>query len=121
MTGVKNELPIAVHHSSGGSARLRAGGTAVALSGQASGSFQVLGGTRYRLCYSARTTSGLLLLVGYTSPVTLASASAVLLDLAFFEDSVREGTTVYFTTISPADLLPAEGGPGDFVYFSVYR
>ena len=120
MTNVKNELPVAVHHKSGGSARTRVGGATVSLEGVSSGSFQLVGGTRYRLCFSVRAASGLLLLVGYTSPVTLANASAVLLDLARYDDDVPDGTTVYFTTISPVDLLPTEAGAGDCVYASFY-
>lgn len=121
MAHVRNKLPVAVHHESGGSARMRVGGTVVSLAGVSSGSFRVTGGTGYRLCYSGRGMGGFLLLVGYTSPVTLANASVALMDLSVYEDNVPEGATVYLATISPGDLTPALGDAGDAVYASFYR
>ncbi len=120
MVNIRNKLLVAVHHASGGSARIRTGGAAVSMEGESSGSFRVVGGTRYRLCYSCRGLGGLILLVGYTNPVVLENASTVLLDFGVYEDDVPEGTYVYFATLSPSDLTSHDGAAGDMVYASFY-
>ena len=120
MTNLMNELPVAVHLASGGDARLRTGGQVISLSGVQSGSFTVTGATRYRLLCSTRSTGGLIVLVGYTSPVTLANASWVVIDFGQLTDDVPDGTTVHVAVLSPEDLSPTEGGALDALYVSYY-
>jgi len=120
MTNLRNELPIAVHVASGGDARVRTGGQVIVLDGISSGSFQVTNGTRFRAFYSVRTTSGQILLLGYTSPVTILNASWIMMDFDNMSDDVPEGSTVYFTTLSSDDLTPMQGGEFDTVHISIY-
>ena len=120
MTSLKNELPVAVHVASGGEARIRTGGQVIALNGVTSGSFQVTEGTRFRAQYSSRTMCGMLLLLGYTSPVTLANASWVMTDLTSISDDVPEGATVYLATITPDDFTAMQGGQFDTLHVSFY-
>lgn len=120
MTSLKNELPVAVHIASGGEARARTGGQVCALNGITSGSFQVTEGTRFRALYSSRTMGGMLLLLGYASPVTLANASWIMGDLTSMTDNVPEGTTVYFATVTPDDFTAMQGGPFDTLHISFY-
>ena len=120
MTNVKNELPVAVHHASGGSARVRYGGAAVSLNGVSSGSFQVESGTRYRIFMSLRSTTALLVLVGYTNPLSHANSSFVVTDLNEISDDVPEGTTVYYMLASPMTGTPVPGGADDYLYVSYY-
>ena len=121
MTSVKNELPVAVHQASGGGARVRYGGTEVWLAGTSSGSFQVEDGTRYRIFLNFRTSTGMLLLVGYTSPPTMANSSLVGTDLKETIDDVPKGTTVYYVLISPMTGTPITGGADDYLYVSYYK
>lgn len=120
MTNLQNELPVAVHVASGGDARVRTGGQVVSLNGISSGSFQVLGATKFRALFSTRSTSGMIMLVGYTSPVTLANASWILLDWGQFSDDVPEGTTVHFTAIEADEFTPIQGGESDTMHISYY-
>ena len=116
MTNLMNELPVAVHLASGGEARIRKGGQAISLENIASGSFQVTGGTRFRALYSVRTMTGMVLLLGYTSPVTLANASWLAFDKDEIADDVPEGTTVYWATASEGDFLAMAGGEFDSLH-----
>ena len=120
MTNLMNELPVAVHVSSGGAARVRKGGQVIMLDGVSSGSFQVTGGTGYRLAYTIFTTSGLLLLVGYENPLALANASWLALDRDEIHDDVPEGTTVYWKTVNPDTFSPYPGGESDSIHISIY-
>lgn len=120
MISLKNELPVAVHLASGGEARLRTGGQAISLNGISSGSFQVMSGTRFRAKFGMRSVTGLSLLIGYSSPLTLANASTVASDTDDIYDDVPEGTTVYFSIIGPADDTPVLGGEHDYLYVSFY-
>jgi len=120
MTNLQNELPVAVHVASGGDARVRAGGQVISLNGISSGSFQVLGATKYRAVLSARSTAGMVMLVGYTSPVTLANASWIVLDWGQINDDVPEGATVYFSTIEVDEFGPQQGGEHDTLHISYY-
>jgi hypothetical protein len=115
----QNGLPVSIHHASGGDARVRSGGTNIQLTSISSGSFQV-NGTRYKLFANMRMTSEIITLVGYTSPVTVANASAMLLDMQAYQDDVPEGTTVYFTLVNPSTLSPSNGSSGDYIYTSIY-
>jgi len=117
---VKNELPIAVHHSSGGDARIRTGGQTISLTGLTGGSFQVQNGTRYRLAADLRTFSTLMILIGYNSPVTQSNASLVCLDLKEVFDDVEEGTTVYFSAVDMSSLSPTLCTSYDKVHVSFY-
>ena len=121
VTDVKNELPIAVHHASGGDARVRCGGTAIALDGISSGSFQVTSGTRYRLYTSLRSTSGMVPVISYSNPATLQNAARLCFDLNEIADDVAEGTTVYFALLDGETFLPANGGALDYLYVSFYK
>lgn len=98
---------------------LRSGGQQIQLTGVSSGSFQV-NGTRYKLYSNMRSANDLMTLIGYSSPVTFANASAMVMDMGQYSDDVPEGTTVYFTLISPATLEPANATPADFIYASFY-
>lgn len=98
---------------------MRNGGTNIQLTNISSGSFQV-NGTRYRVYSNMRASNDMLLLIGYTSPVTFANASVMLIDMESYEDNVPEGTTVYFTLINPATFNPANGTAMDFIYTSIY-
>ena len=120
MINLKNELPVAVHIASGGDARVRTGGEAVRLSGITSGSFQLMEGTRYRMQFAARSTGGIAVLVGYTSPVTLATASRMAFDMNEVYDDVPQGAVVYFSLVNPDDLTPASGGANDVLFVSYY-
>lgn len=120
MPRVKNDLPIAVHIASGGDARIRRGGTVISLDGVSSGSFQVTGGTGYRVVLNNSTTTGIQLLLGYTSPVTPANASLICQDGSHLADDVPEGATVYFSILDPMELLPMQGGESDYLYVSIY-
>lgn len=120
MTNLKNELPFAVHLVSGGDARVRTGSQVISLVGASSGSFQVTNATRFRLRLGSWTTGGMMLLVGYSSPVTLANASWWSDDSSEIADDVPEGTTVYFATVNPEDLTPVPGGANDAVHVSCY-
>lgn len=120
VTNVKNELPVAVHVASGGDARVRTGGTAIALDGISGGSFQVTNGTRYYLCPSLRASTTGMIFVGYSTPLTPANASRVLIDMEEMADDVPEGTTVYFAILSSMDLSPLECTEYDFLYVTYY-
>jgi hypothetical protein len=120
MTNLRNELPVAVHVASGGEARVRTGGQVISLDGVSSGSFQVSGATRFKALFNARSTGGLMLLMGYTSPVTPANASIAGVDFSQFCDDVPEGTTVYYSSISLEDLSPSEGAVADRIHISFY-
>ena len=120
MTNVKNELPIAVHVASGGDARVKTGATVVELDGITGGSFQVTNGTRYRLLPNLRGNTTAVVLVGYSSPLTLGNAARVAVDLNEMVDDVPEGTTVYFVVFSVMDLSPLECGEYDFLYVTYY-
>lgn len=120
MTNTINALPIAVHLASGGDARVRTGGRVISLNGTSSGSVQLSGATRFRGVFSPRSTAGLMLLIGYTSPLTVENASWLVGDLAQFSDDVPDGTTVYFRGVSSDDLSPMNGGVTDTVHLSFY-
>lgn len=120
MTNVKNELPIAIHHASGGSARVRLSGSTISLEGVSGGSFQVTGGTRYRLFSDIRGSAGAALLVGYSTPLTSTNAFTACGDLGEVCDDVPEGTMVYFQIVSPVDLQPITGAALDLIHFSIY-
>ncbi|MHB9035097.1 MAG: hypothetical protein ACYC64_00420 [Armatimonadota bacterium] len=120
MSKVKNELPIAVHHSSGGDARVRTGGQTISLAGVSDGSFQITSGTRYRLVADLRTYSTLMILIGYTSPVTQSNASLVCLDLKEVFDDIAEGTTVYFSAVDVSSLSPTPCTAYDKLHVSFY-
>jgi|GEM_PF-1154903 len=120
MTNLMNELPVAVHVASGGAARVRKGGLTISLNGVSSGSFQVTGGTRYRLSCNLFTVGGLLLLVGYQDPLSLSSAAWLAIDRDKIEDDVPEGTTVYWKAVNPEDFAPYPGGEFDSIHISIY-
>jgi len=120
MTNLRNELPVAVHVASGGDARVRTGGQTFSLDGVSSGSFQMTDATRFRALLSTRTMSGMLLLLGYTSPVTLSNAAWIVSDIDSISDDVPEGTTVYFATVSPDDFTAMQGGDLDTLHVSFY-
>lgn len=120
MTNLRNELPVAVHIASGGDARVRTGGQVISLNEISSGSFQVLGATKYRAEFNTRTTGGMVLLMGYTSPVTLANASWVSLDWGQINDDVPEGTSVYFATVEADEFAALQGGEHDTLHISYY-
>jgi hypothetical protein len=120
MTNLMNELPVAVHLASGGDARVRKGGQVIMLEGVSSGSFQVTGGTRYRLAYTIFTAGGLLLLVGYETPLAIENASWRALDREEIHDDVPEGTTVYWKTVSPDNFATYPGGEFDSIHISIY-
>jgi hypothetical protein len=120
MNQVKNELPLAVHHASGGDARVRVGGTTISLTGVSSGSFQVTDGTRYRLIPDLRAYSTLALMIGYSTPVTQSNASFVGIDLNEVCDDVAEGTTVYFEAVDMVNLTPTPCTAYDKVHVSFY-
>lgn len=117
---LRNELPIAVHVASGGDARVRTGGQVISLGGISSGSFQVSGATGYRGVFSSRGTSGLMLLLGYTSPVTIANASHMAIDFGGFSDDVPDGTTVHFAIVKLEDFTSTQGAASDQVHVSFY-
>ena len=120
MTNLMNELPVAVHLASGGEARVRKSGQVISLDGISSGSFQMTNATRYRALYSIRSVGGLMLLVGYASPVTMANMSWVGIDRDEIIDDVPEGTTVYFKTVNPDDFSACNGGENDSIHISLY-
>ena len=120
MTKVKNELPVAVHHKSGGSARVRTGGISISLNGVSTASFQVTNGTRYKLFANLRTSISSMLLIGYTTPITLQNASRLISDMNEIADDVPEGTTVYIATVSSMDLSSISGGELDSISVSFY-
>jgi len=120
MTNLRNELPIAVHLASGGNARIRTGGQVVAFDQVSSGSVQLTGATGFRGSFSARSTGGVLLLIGYATPLTHENASWVISDFGQFSDDAPEGTTVHFRLVSSDNLEPANGGALDAVYVSFY-
>lgn len=120
MAKVKNELPVAVHVASGGDARVRVGSQVVSLNGINSGSFQVTGGTRFRMLTSLRTGIGLVLLVGYAGPVTVANMEMTCDDYGVCMDDVPEGTTVHFTLVDATTLEPAAGGTDDRLHVTFY-
>jgi len=119
MAKLLNGLPLSVHHASGGDARVRTGGAALQLTGISSGSFQV-NGTRYKFYPNMRAANDTMILLGYSSPVTFANASAMVMDMQQYSDDVPEGTTLYFTLISPVTLEPIGATPMDFIYVSFY-
>ena len=120
MTDVKNELPVAVHHASGGSARARVGGSSISLDSVSSGSFQVTGGTRYRLFANLRSSSGCAVLVGYSSPVSVQNAAMAVTDLNSITDDVPEGTTVYLAMIDTGTTSAVAGGSDDYLAVTIY-
>ena len=120
MTDLRNELPVAVHLASGGDARLRTGGEVISLNGISSASFQMINSTRFRAFFSNRSMGGLVLLIGYTAPVTLANASWMGSDSALFTDDVPEGTTIHISTVNPEDYTSAPGGAFDALHVSFY-
>ncbi|MCE5314507.1 MAG: hypothetical protein ABFD49_08670 [Armatimonadota bacterium] len=120
MTTVKNQLPVAVHQVSGGDARVRTGGLTISLTDINGGSFQVENGTRYRIVADLRTYSTLMLLIGYTCPVTQSNASLVCVDLDEVFDDVEEGTTVYFSVVDTSDLAEVSCTAYDKVHISFY-
>ncbi len=120
MANLKNELPIAVHVASGGDARIRTRGESIDLNGISSGSFQMMEDTRYRMQFCARSMGGAAVLVGYTSPVTSATASWIALDMDEITDDVPQGTVVYFSIISPDNMVTAPGGVHDSLFVSYY-
>lgn len=120
MTNLRNQLPIAVHVQSGGDARVRTGGQVLSLDGVSAGSIQLTGATRLRGVFSARSTGGVMLLVGYSSPVTLANASWFVSDLAEFSDDAPEGTVVHFQMVSMDDHAPVVGDELDAIHLSFY-
>ena len=120
MTNLRNELPIAVHLASGGNARLRTGGQAVSLNGISSASVQASGATGVRGVLNARSTGSVLLLVGYSSPVTASNASWVISDLGEFKDDIPTGTTLYLQAVSSDSLSPITCGAHDYVFLSFY-
>ena len=107
-------------------ARVRTGGQTIPLLGISSGSFVVpTGCTRYRLVADLRTYSSLLILIGYTSPVTQANASLAAIDLGTLGeydvvDDVPEGTTVYFSVVDMSDLTPTACTANDALHISFY-
>lgn len=117
---LKNELPVAVHIASGGDARVRRGGQVISFNETTAGSFQVSNATHYKLQFSLRSSSGLMLILGYTSPLTLANASAVLEDIDIFEDDVLEDTTVYMMLVPTDSEMLIAGGALDRAYVSFY-
>lgn len=120
MTNLKNELPVQVHVGSGGCGRVRSGGTVVSLNGVSSGSFQVTGATGFRGLFNNRTVSGLMLLIGYASPISAQNAVMSVSDLQQIADDVPEGTTVYFATFSADGMIPTAGGMLDTLNLSFY-
>ena len=113
MDGTQNELPVGMVD-----ARLRKGGQSVDLEGVEQASFQVTGGTKYRLM---STSPAGLLCVGYSAPVTIHNAAGYLPGFgSTFEDNVPEGTVVYLAELSPLDLSPMVGGENDIVNVSFY-
>ena len=119
MAKLLNGLPLAVHHASGGDARVRSGGASISCNAVSSGSFQV-NGTKYRLFVNMRDSNDMMVLAGYTSPVTFANASVMVIDTREYVDEVPDGTTVYFTLISPTTFAAANGAAKDYIYTSYY-
>ncbi len=120
MANVMNTIPIAVHIASGGDARVRTGGGSISLNGIASGSFQVSGGTRYRLQASLRSAQSGIIIGGYSSPLSISNASFVCADSDVLIDDVPQGATVYFKLLDPITLEAMEGSSNDYVYYSIY-
>lgn len=120
MAKLRNELPVAVHVASGGDARVRTGGQVVSFNGVSAASVQMDGATRIRGVFSARSSVGVILLVGYSGPLTSANASFFVTDLEEFSDDVPDGTTVYFRTVSSDDMSPVNGDTLDVVHLSFY-
>jgi hypothetical protein len=120
VTNLQNELPIAVHHASGGDARVRVAGSTISLHNVSSGSFVMTNASRFRIVANLRTMPSIFILVGYTNPVTLANASAVMTDLNTFIDDVPEGATVYFTLLDMMTLSPTPGEANDYLHVSLY-
>lgn len=120
MIRTMNELPVAVHHESGGDARVRCGGFGISLNNVASGSFQVIGGTRFRLFVNTRTNAGLAIAIGYQNPVTTANTEMLVQDLNSAFDDVPEGTTVYWALVNPLDFVPVPGGQYDYIHVAFY-
>lgn len=120
MTSLKNELPVAVHVASGGDARVRVGGEVISLNGISTGSFQVSNATRFRVLFSNRTAGGMILLVGYSTPLTMANASRLGIDFCEVVDDVPEGTTVYFALFTSDDYTPMDGGALDSLHITYY-
>ncbi|MGI6295479.1 MAG: hypothetical protein ACOX3G_05270 [Armatimonadota bacterium] len=119
MENLKNIMPVAVHLASGGSARVRIGGQSVPLEDISDGSFDVEGGTGFRLFFV--NASGLIgtMLIGYETPLDLSNASLVTSDMEMLSDDVPAGTTVYFALVD-ADGDPVQGGEGDVLHVSIY-
>jgi hypothetical protein len=117
---VKNELPIAVHHASGGNARVRVGGQAISLNGVSTGSFEIGDVTCFRVSANLRTSAGFLVVIGYTGPVTLANASRVFADTMTIEENVPDHATVYYALVDPGTAQITEGGAQDYLYVSLY-
>lgn len=120
MIKVMNELPVAVHHKSGGDARVRCGGLSISLNNKSSGSFQVTGGTRCRMSISTRTNAGLFVFFGYQDPASVANAEMLVQDLGAICEDVQEGTTIYWTLVNPGDCSPVPGGQNDYIYVTFY-
>lgn len=120
MTSLLNELPVAVHLASGGDARVRKGGQRLSLNNFSSASVQISGATRYRGQLNARNNGNMMLLVGYSTPLTMANASMIVSDMQSFTDDVPDGTTVYFEAIDPNEHTPMAGAQDDMIYLSFY-
>lgn len=120
MTNLKNELPVSVHVASGGDARVRTGGQTISLDGESSASFQVTGGTRFKMVADLKSSAGMLLYLGYTDPISLQNSSASCADAASLTDDVPEDTTVYLLLVDPMTMLPVDGGAQDWVRVSIY-
>lgn len=112
MNNLKNIMPVAVH--------IATGGLAHSLDGESDGSFQVTGGTRFRLFFSARTISNVLLIIGYKDPISISNAAYILSDLHSMDDDVPEGTTVYYAILDVDDFTPVQGGQDDTIHISFY-
>jgi hypothetical protein len=120
VTNLKNELPVAVHHASGGDARVRVGGNNISLNNISSGSFQMTNATRFKVFANLRSGQGILILVGYTTPITLSNASGVVIDMGTIIDDAPDGSAVYFSILDPMSLTPTPGGADDYLYVSLY-
>ena len=120
MNNLKNRLPVAVHLASGGDARVRVGGVSIPLEGEATASFITTGATRFRLTLNARSVPGVMLLIGYDSPLTLANAPMLCSDMDSVTDDVPEGTTVYIALVNPMDGSAVTGGEEDHAVISFY-
>ena len=122
MSDNRNKLPIAVETVSGGEASRRTGAVITSLAGISSGSISVGSATRFRLQANLRSSGpDTLVLVSYSSPVTLANTEYALADRSEVKESVPPDLTLHFALIDATTLVPASGGPNDYLILTRYE